>query len=121
VPDETSSSSSSLTGVWNGRYSYITLAGMPDNDFTAVIIDSGGFLSGTIYEAFRLPRGGIVDATATMNGHHRSNQVSFVKTYDGALGAYSIAYEGALSTDANEIQGNGASPQSEDRKSGGSS
>jgi hypothetical protein len=105
LPNDDSGHYQSLTGVWSGYYGYITLHGMPYNAFTAMLIDSGGSLSGTIHEDMQWD-GRIFPAEATMKGHRYGAEVSFVKSYEGALSQmHKIAYEGVLNAAGDQFQG----------------
>jgi hypothetical protein len=93
----------SLTGVWQGLYTYV---GGLSVSFVATLIESGHTLSGSIHE----PRafGARVGETiyATLLGSRSGSAISFIKTYQGAGPAYGrVDYEGSLSGDATEIEG----------------
>ena len=101
-----SAQSGGLTGIWNGSYGYDNIADMPDNAFVAILIESGGSLSGTVHEALRLTDGSVHDANATLRGERQGEEVDFVKTYGDMLSwMSSIAYVGTLSPDGNLIDG----------------
>jgi hypothetical protein len=105
MANEEAGPSHSLTGVWNGFYGYITIEGMPDTAFTAVVIDSGGALSCTIHED-ALFGGQVIPAEATMTGGRHGAEVSFIKSYVGSLRRMEkIAYEGTLNATGDQIQG----------------
>jgi hypothetical protein len=94
----------SLTGVWNGLYTY------PDGratSFVATLIEAGGTLCGTTHEPGSLPSSSGATLLASLTGSRRGAAVTFTKTYDTPdLGHRSpILYEGALNADATEIEG----------------
>jgi hypothetical protein len=96
--------SQSLTGVWNGLYTYSTGLSV---SFVATLIDSGSVLSGTTHEPNVLgstPGGTLY---ALLAGGRQGGAVSFVKTYDedGPRLYYPIHYQGVLNGDATEIEG----------------
>ena len=94
-----------LTGVWNGLYSYAN-AVQPESSFTAVLFDTAGQLSGTIHETMMLTGGRATPASAFVEGAAIGTQVTFSKTYDGTNGqTHTVTYEGQLSGDAGEIEG----------------
>lgn len=96
----------SLTGVWNGMYTYTTEPDMPESHFTAVLLDTGGSLSGTIHETMNYGDGVGVDANAHIDGRSDYGAVDFVKTYDGTGGVvHSVVYTGTVTSDFEEIEG----------------
>ena len=97
MPSETSPQSGALTGVWNGSYGYDNILGVPDNAFVAILIESGGSLSGTTHETLGLPDGSVHDANATLRGDHQGDEVDFVKTYGDALRTSAITSESVCS------------------------
>ncbi len=95
----------SLTGVWHGQYGYPDRAKLPETPFTAVVLDSGGYLSGTIHETLYGWRGSR-EANAAITGSVSGDAVSFVKSYDGTNGVkHTVHYEGHLSGARDEIEG----------------
>jgi hypothetical protein len=98
-----SPSSRSLTGVWQGIYSY-PVGGLPTVPFTATLIDAGGSLSGSVHET-------CIGTGETLffglSGSRHGSAVTFVKTYDGTNPSYGhpIVYDGAVNEDATEIEG----------------
>ena len=91
-----------LTGVWQGLYSYSHGESV---SFVATLIDSGGSFSGTIHEPSIFHGGTIY---ATLAGARQGSAVSFLKRYEKSAGPQyvaSIQYEGALNSDATEIEG----------------
>ena len=98
--------SKSLTGVWHGLYTYLSHPWMPESHFTATLIDSGGYVSGTIHEVMNAEDGISHPANAHVAGHYDSGQISFTKTYDGGHGQnHSVAYAGHTNDDISEIEG----------------
>lgn len=94
----------SLTGVWEGQYSYPFLKG--PNLFTAVLIQSGGHLGGQIHETSDSGRSRGQMLIATVTGQRSGAEVSFVKVYDRGPGHQRpVHYEGRLNAEATEIHG----------------
>ena len=94
----------SLTGLWNGLFSYPQL--FEPTSFVAILIEQGARFSGTTREpCIRGPAlGGLL--YAAIEGHREGAGVSFIKTYDGTGGwTHSVTYEGLLNGDATEIEG----------------
>jgi hypothetical protein len=94
----------SLTGLWNGLYSYPRL--YAPTSFVAILVQSGGCFSGTTHEPCAIEQipGGVL--YATLQGQRDGALVAFVKTYDGTGGwSHSVRYEGTLSGDGTEIEG----------------
>ena len=94
----------SLTGLWNGLFSYPDL--FEPTSFVAILIEQGARFSGTTHETCtRGPNLGSL-LYATIEGHREGAAVSFIKTYDGTGGwTHSVAYEGLLNGDGTEIEG----------------
>lgn len=95
----------SLTGVWNGEYSYPR--GLRPTRFTAVLFEGEGSFSGTVHEQpTDGPSAGQV-LYANVDGQRTGAQVGFVKVYEkrGLLRRDPIRYEGVLSADGCEIAG----------------
>jgi len=94
-----------LTGVWHGLYTYPRH--LQRVLFDATLIESGQWLSGSTHEicATGPHRGEML--YATLLGERSGSLVTFRKTYDGRVPNYShsIDYEGAISSDASEIEG----------------
>lgn len=99
-----------LTGVWDGQYSYPR--SLSPVHFTAVILETGVVIAGTIHE--QPPDGPSAGQTlnAMIQGEHLGSAVQFTKTYDAAPRGHRrpIFYEGVLSADGNEIEGTWAVP-----------
>lgn len=94
----------SLTGIWDGLYSYAGVLTQPESTFTAVLFQSGGMLSGTIHETMRRRVVGDVAASAFVDGRVDGTVVTFSKTYDGSGGqTHVVNYDGRLAGD--EIDG----------------
>jgi hypothetical protein len=97
-----SQSSRSLTGVWQGIYSYAT-GGLPTVPFTATLIEAGGLLSGSVHEQCRMNSEMLY---FSVNGSRYGTAASFVKTYLGTSPYYgTIVYDGTVNDDATEIEG----------------
>lgn len=94
-----------LTGVWDGQYSYPRR--FSPVHFTAVILETGVVIAGTIHE--QPPDGPFAGQplNALIQGEHLGSAVRFTKTYDDAPRGRSrpILYEGVLSADGDEIEG----------------
>ncbi len=94
-----------LTGVWDGQFSYPRrFAPVP---FTAVILETGSAITGTIHEQpTDGPHAGQT-LNATIEGEHSGSAVTFAKVYDPAAKMHGrpILYEGVLSADGHEIEG----------------
>ncbi len=93
-----------LTGVWEGLFSWPIRR--PPTSFTAVLIDTGGTLSGTVHE---IAQGGPFDGhelTALLSGVRSDGSVRFTKTYEaGPTRFLPVAYDGSLNAEATEIDG----------------
>lgn len=88
-----------LSGRWSGFYSYPEAR--PAVPFEAELVESGGRITGTTREPSH--RGTL---QAVLDGHRSGRTVSFLKMYEAADEAYdSVAYEGVVSEDGNEIAG----------------
>lgn len=94
-----------LTGVWEGMYSYPR--SYRPTAFTAVMMDSTSAISGTIHE--RCNNGSLAGRrlNATLTGERKGRTVRFLKVYlsDSGEDLPPIAYEGTLSSDGEEIEG----------------
>jgi hypothetical protein len=103
---------SSLTGVWDGLYSYPRR--LNPVAFTAVLFESGSSLTGTTHEkAEDGPHAGQMRC-ALIDGARTGHAVDFVKLYDDADAAKAkpVVYSGALNADATEIEGQWSIPGS---------
>lgn len=90
----------SLTGVWDGQYTY--RGGVSATAFTVTLLDIGGSLSGSTHE--QMPRFGFL--TATLNGERKGSGVAFRKVYDAVDDDLRpIDYEGSVNAEATEIEG----------------
>jgi hypothetical protein len=103
-------SQDSLTGVWDGAYSYPHPdAVMPPSLFKATLFETVGVLGGAIHEVAEM--GSRVGETicATLQGQRAGRQVSFIKSYEEmepeAEYEGDVIYEGVLSEDGLEISG----------------
>lgn len=93
-----------LTGVWEGLFNWPVRR--PPTPFTAVLIDTGGTLSGSVHE---IAQGGPLDGrelTALIAGARSGGSVRFTKTYEARPARFMpVVYDGALNADATEIDG----------------
>lgn len=93
-----------LTGTWQGLYSYPVL--LAPNPFTAILIQSGAGVSGTIHEPCMTGPARGTTLYAMLSGTRAGSDVSFIKTYDGTAGwRHTVKYRGKLSPDGTEIEG----------------
>jgi hypothetical protein len=99
------SQAASLTGVWDGRFSYPRL--LAPNTFTAVILEFGGALSGTVHEVAATGKTKGQTVIATLSGSRSGGAVAFIKIYDPSAGRHKhpVNYEGTVNADATEITG----------------
>jgi hypothetical protein len=98
------SGASSLTGVWQGMYSYPGI-GEP-TPFTATLIQMGSSLSGSTHETTRVGRWRRATLCAIVDGVRSGSSVTFTKTYDGSAGwKHTVSYEGVVDADGTEIEG----------------
>jgi len=94
----------SLTGVWQGFFSYPRALGPVQ--FTATLIETQSWLTGTTHEPMDVGPNKGETIYATLTGSREGTSVVFDKTYDGSGGrTYTIRYEGTLSEDGVEIEG----------------
>ena len=94
----------SLTGQWNGQFSYPRL--LDPTPFVAILIEQGAQFSGTTHEPCTSGphSGGLL--YAAVEGRRDGTAVVFTKTYDGTAGwTHSVSYEGLLNGDGTEIEG----------------
>src|SRR5262245_40521278 len=97
-----SQGSRSLTGVWQGIYSY-PVGGLPTVAFTATLIDAGTSLSGSVHEHCMMNGETLL---FSVSGSRHGSAVSFVKPFLGNSRHYgTILYEGTVNDDATEIEG----------------
>jgi hypothetical protein len=97
-----SQSSRSLTGVWQGIYSY-PVSGLPRVPFTATLIEAGSSLSGSVHEQCTMNGETLL---FSVNGSRHGAAIDFLKTYLGASPYYGrIVYDGTVNDDATEIEG----------------
>lgn len=94
----------SLTGVWNGLYSYPAM--LEPVAFMATLIDGGLSISGTTIETCEIAPGVMSELLALLSGSRDGSSLSFSKTYDGSGGwSHCVFYDGALSADGSEVEG----------------
>jgi hypothetical protein len=98
--------SRSLTGVWDGIYSY-PVDGPSPVAFTATLIEAGSSLSGSVHEPCMASSHPGHTLLFSLNGSRGGGGVNFVKTYHGSNLRYRhpIFYEGSVNDDATEIEG----------------
>ena len=100
-----SRSSRSLTGVWEGIYSY-PVSGLPPVAFTATLIEAGSVLSGSVHESCTIGGSPNEMLFFSLNGSRHGSAVDFVKTYHGTNPYYgTILYGGTVNDGATEIEG----------------
>jgi len=91
-----------LSGRWIGIYNYPD--GSPSVPFDAVLLKSGGLISGTIEEIDDWLDE--VHLTATVDGSREGAAVRFTKFYDsGDEGFDTVLYDGAINAEGTEIHG----------------
>ena len=94
----------SLTGVWQGLYSYPG-QGEPVG-FVATLIEAGSSVSGTTHETCAVADFTKKTLYAIISGIRRDGSVTFTKAYDGTAGwNHKVEYDGALNGEATEIEG----------------
>jgi hypothetical protein len=94
----------SLTGVWQGLYSYPAFR--EPVYFVATLIQAGTMLSGSMQEAEVGRRGAPLKLFAYLSGSKNESAVLFSKTYDGSSGwDHAVMYDGMVNGDATEIEG----------------
>jgi hypothetical protein len=110
MTDSSQMSTHSLTGVWNGIYSYPSRYGPVS--FVAILIEAGSSVSGTTHEP--CVRGNCPSDTlyATLTGSRQGSVVAFAKVCEGGSPHYdrAIEYQGTLSADGTEIEGRWSIP-----------
>lgn len=90
-----SQSSRSLTGVWEGIYSY-PVDGMPTVPFTATLIEAGNLISGSVHEQCTMSGATLL---FSISGSRHGTAVAFDKTYLGTSPYYgTIIYEARSTT-----------------------
>ncbi|MBP2161890.1 MULTISPECIES: hypothetical protein [Asticcacaulis] len=98
--------SGSVTGTWNGTYSYPDEEGLEPCHFTARLVQTGRRFFGSITEEVDDDLAMVPLQAAFVDGAVHDTAVSFVKTYDGGGGwAHSVTYDGRLSSEGDEIHG----------------
>ena len=101
--------STNLTGIWQGLYSYPEA--FDPVSFTATLIESGKWVSGSIHETAMDEDYIPVDVYATLMGSRVNRQVAFTKTYDGTSDwSHAVRYEGVLNDDFTELEGRWSIP-----------
>ena len=98
------SSAQNLTGAWHGQYSYAGVDGPVA--FTADVVEIGGQISGGTSETGATRTGAAAQFRAALSGRRSGHNVAFTKIYDGSGGwHHSVDYDGVLSADGTEIEG----------------
>ena len=106
MTEHTAASAQSLTGVWQGTYTYPLGLGLGSVSFVATLIESGTSLTGMTHEPGGVGCDPNVTLYASLSGSRQGGAVAFVKTYDGSNPNYrTVEYEGTLSGDGTEIEG----------------
>jgi hypothetical protein len=100
-----SESSRSLTGIWEGIYSYLQ-GGLPTVPFTATLIGAASSLRGSVSEPCLLHNPSET-LFFSLSGSRNGTAVRFVKTYlrSGPHYRHPIVYDGTVNSDASEIEG----------------
>lgn len=95
----------SLTGVWDGVFSYPRL--YKPTTFTAVLLETGSVLSGTIHELSSNGRMAGRMLHASIDGRRSGARVHFTKIYPKGMSGHGrpIDYAGLVNADATEIEG----------------
>jgi hypothetical protein len=93
-----------LTGVWQGLFSYPRMYRAAS--FTATLIETGSSLTGSTAEiAVGGPRDGLT-VSAFLSGRRSGSRVTFTKQYEGPEPPnHAVEYEGTLAEDGMEIDG----------------
>ena len=95
---------SSLTGVWQGLYTYPRIN--RSVSFVATLIESPGALTGSTHEPCVFRDGANGTLFANLFGSRHGRSITFLKTYEAAGPNYgTVDYDGTLSADAVEIAG----------------
>jgi hypothetical protein len=104
MTEHTQAGEQNLTGVWHGLYSYSNGLSV---SFVATLVEIAGLLSCSIEEPCMTRQCPSDIIHAALAGRRQASAVTFMKTYEQAGPGYEnpVAYDGALSSDANEIEG----------------
>ena len=99
------SDAASLTGVWDGQFSYPRL--LAPNTFTAIILEFGGAISGTVHEVAATGATKGQTVTAAIDGARTGQSVTFTKIYDpeGRRHKHPVRYDGVVDAKATRITG----------------
>lgn len=92
-----------LTGLWQGQFSYPR--GPGPEFFTATLLETADFLSGSTQEVALFGRSKGRTLYASLSGRREGAQVRFLKTYESETRNHSVRYDGLLNTDGTEIEG----------------
>lgn len=94
----------SLTGVWHGLFTYPYH--QDPGAFTATLLETGPFLTGTTHEDGVSDDGAPTALYALIDGEREESMVYFDKTYDSTGGwDHLVRYQGRLNADWTEIEG----------------
>lgn len=93
-----------LTGVWEGVYNWP--GHRPPTPFTAVLIETGGSLSGSVHEVSLSGPFEGRELTAMISGVRSGCSVQFTKAYEPKPVRFRpVTYDGSLNADVTEIEG----------------
>ena len=99
-----------LTGIWQGLYSYPQA--LAPVGFTATLLESGSWLSGSVHEVAQNEHGADVEVYATLLGTRKDQDIDFTKTYDGTNGwTHAVFYRGCSATTRPRSRGHGWFPE----------
>jgi hypothetical protein len=99
-----------LTGVWDGMFSYPRVH--PPTLFTAVMMELGVSISGSTHEVSSIGELSGQTLEAAIDGARSGDAIRFTKTYDASTPGHTspVSYEGVLSPDGTEIEGEWSIP-----------
>jgi hypothetical protein len=100
----------SLSGLWQGRFSYPR--GHGPEFFTATLLETPEWLSGSTQETAQFGRDKRKTLYATLLGRREGRAVTFRKTYESETRSHAVDYNGTLSADGLEIEGTWTVPRS---------
>lgn len=96
--------SGSLTGIWQGLYTYPK--SLRHVSFSATLMEAGASVTGSTHELcdHGVHKGQML--YALLDGQRAGSRLSFNKTYEGGLEGFGVVhYEGTISADLTEIEG----------------
>jgi hypothetical protein len=101
---------SDLTGTWHGTFNYPHMK--PPNNFTAILRDQAGLLSGETIEIADNQGEPKTEIQAFISGTHAGGAVAFEKRYDDLGRAdYVVSYTGEIHDEGHEIRGRWSIPK----------